>query len=80
MASPLREAIRNVYLTIVKILLHAGADVNLGGSWDKKSFDEFCTNTPFSISGRGRKVLDLLAAAGAEIIDAEEMMKPVESE
>ena len=82
MASPLREAVRHVRLTTVKILLDAGADVNLGGSWDKKSFGQFySTNTLFaSFRERRRVVLDFLAAAGAEIIDAEEMMKPVEGE
>ena len=81
MASPLREAVGNARLTTVKILLDAGADVNLGGSWDKKSFGRFySTNTPFASFRERRKVVDLLAAAGAEIIDAEEMMKPVEGE
>ena len=71
MASPLREAVESCHLTTVTILLDAGADVNLGGSWNRGSFDGWAT------LGRNPEVLELLAAAGAEIIGGGKMMKEV---
>lgn len=79
LASPLREAVQSSHVTTVKILLGAGADVNLGGSWDKKSFGRYSsTNGYWEGPEERRTVLDLLAAAGAEIIGAEEIIKPIE--
>ena len=76
LTSPLREAVANCHLTTVEVLLDAGADVNLGGSWNRGSFAGWAT------LGRSREVIDLLAAAGAEIIcqgkvirSGEEMME-----
>ena len=63
MASPLREAVQNHHLTTAEILLDAGADVKLGGSWSRDSW------VPF---GDHQEILMLLAAAGAEITSADE--------
>ena len=79
LASPLREAVQNSHVTTVKILLDAGTDVNLGGSWDKNSFGRYPSTNGFLTSPEERRtVLDLLAAAGAEVIGAEELIKPTE--
>ena len=74
MASPLREAVRWCHPTTVKLLLEAGADVNLGGSWGRDTFT-------YSISLTERQqVLGLLVAAGAEITGADETESEGESE
>ena len=80
-ASPLREAVEYGYPTTVKILLDAGADADLGGSWDKNCFYRFDNSDKFFANTKDRReVLDLLAAARAEIFDLEEMMKELKDE
>ena len=77
MASPLRVAAWKGNPTTVKLLLDAGADVSLGGRWDRDSFhDSFYREQPRQVLG----MLDHLAAAGAEAIDVEQMVKELEDE
>ena len=69
LASPLREAVRRRHVAVVKILLDAGADVNLGGSWNDDSFESYVALI------KRQEVLGLLAVAGADIIGAEKILK-----
>ena len=66
-ASPLKQAVEMGYHTTVKILLDAGADVNLGGSWRDDCFKKM---VPL---GDRQEVLELLVAAGAKITGTEVM-------
>ena len=71
-ASPLREAVKDGYPTTVQILLDAGADVSLGGSWNRKSFNGW---TYHEKNQEMLEVLKMLVDAGAEITSMEEIVE-----
>lgn len=65
LASPLREAAALGRVTTMKILLDAGADVNLGGSWNRYTLEHL----PPEVR---QEVLELLVTAGAKFTDGKE--------
>ncbi len=69
LAGPLRAAVKYYHLTTAKILLDAGADVNLGGTWNENSFHSVVRLE------RRQQMLELLVAAGAKITGVEAMME-----